>query len=475
MRAACSPRRAGNGCDRRAPDDVLCSLPPSGQADRGDKITLTMAYGQFTKRRGIARRVPDAHERARHVRHDRLVLTTCTPLFAPPSGSSSPPRSERQLHAARRSSSPRRRRSRHCEAAARVVSGRLGRERRQRTVRCGSPTASAGAWRPRRTSTRARSASRPAPGRAGRRSGHVRPGNRSGIACDWWANAERDFDLARDLGLTALRLTVDWARVEPRDRPLRRARARPLPGDGAWRCASAGSSRWSRSTTSTIRCGSRTWAGSPTRGRWRSSCASPAHVVEALGDVCRSGSRSTSQTSTRPSDTCRATSRPAAAATRWRAMRVQANMARAHARGVRADPRAGPGRVRVAGRSTCSRSSRTGPAHARGSLGRPLSDRMFNAPFLELVARRPHAGAAGAAHRRAGDEGRVRLRRHQPLRAPARRASRCASGARPSTRSRRPPPTRGAATRAPRRSSASPGRRASPRSWSGSPSSASRS
>ena len=41
-------------------------------------------------------------------------------------------------------------------------------------------------------------------------------GNRSGIACDWWENAERDFDLARELGLTALRMTVDWARVEPR-------------------------------------------------------------------------------------------------------------------------------------------------------------------------------------------------------------------------------------------------------------------
>ena len=45
--------------------------------------------------------------------------------------------------------------------------------------------------------------------------GHVRAGNRSGIACDWWESAERDFDLARDLGLNALRMTVDWARVEP--------------------------------------------------------------------------------------------------------------------------------------------------------------------------------------------------------------------------------------------------------------------
>ena len=45
--------------------------------------------------------------------------------------------------------------------------------------------------------------------------GHVRAGNRSGVACDWWSNAERDFDLARELGLNQLRLSVDWARVEP--------------------------------------------------------------------------------------------------------------------------------------------------------------------------------------------------------------------------------------------------------------------
>jgi beta-glucosidase len=46
--------------------------------------------------------------------------------------------------------------------------------------------------------------------------GHVRAGNRSGIACDWWANAERDFDLARSLGLGSLRMSVDWSRIEPR-------------------------------------------------------------------------------------------------------------------------------------------------------------------------------------------------------------------------------------------------------------------
>jgi beta-glucosidase len=46
--------------------------------------------------------------------------------------------------------------------------------------------------------------------------GHVRAGNRSGIACDWWAHAERDFDLARELGIRALRMSIEWSRIEPR-------------------------------------------------------------------------------------------------------------------------------------------------------------------------------------------------------------------------------------------------------------------
>ncbi len=46
--------------------------------------------------------------------------------------------------------------------------------------------------------------------------GKIRSGDRSGDACDWWRNAERDFDLACDLGLNALRLSVEWSRLEPR-------------------------------------------------------------------------------------------------------------------------------------------------------------------------------------------------------------------------------------------------------------------
>ena len=47
------------------------------------------------------------------------------------------------------------------------------------------------------------------------RSGRIKSGDRSGHACDWWNNAERDFDLAQGLGLKALRLSVEWSRIEP--------------------------------------------------------------------------------------------------------------------------------------------------------------------------------------------------------------------------------------------------------------------
>ena len=45
--------------------------------------------------------------------------------------------------------------------------------------------------------------------------GRIRSGDRSGPACDWWNNAERDFDLAQEIGINALRLSVEWSRIEP--------------------------------------------------------------------------------------------------------------------------------------------------------------------------------------------------------------------------------------------------------------------
>ena len=46
--------------------------------------------------------------------------------------------------------------------------------------------------------------------------GRIKQGHRSGLACDWWENAEADFDRAAAMDLNALRLSVEWSRIEPR-------------------------------------------------------------------------------------------------------------------------------------------------------------------------------------------------------------------------------------------------------------------
>jgi len=46
--------------------------------------------------------------------------------------------------------------------------------------------------------------------------GHIKKGHTSGLACNWWENAEADFDRAAGMGLNALRLSVEWSRIEPR-------------------------------------------------------------------------------------------------------------------------------------------------------------------------------------------------------------------------------------------------------------------
>ncbi len=45
--------------------------------------------------------------------------------------------------------------------------------------------------------------------------GHIKTGEACGRACDWWENAERDFDLAARMRLNALRLSLEWSRIEP--------------------------------------------------------------------------------------------------------------------------------------------------------------------------------------------------------------------------------------------------------------------
>jgi beta-glucosidase len=45
--------------------------------------------------------------------------------------------------------------------------------------------------------------------------GRIKSKDCVGLACDWWRNAEQDFDLAQSLGVNALRLSVEWSRIEP--------------------------------------------------------------------------------------------------------------------------------------------------------------------------------------------------------------------------------------------------------------------
>lgn len=45
--------------------------------------------------------------------------------------------------------------------------------------------------------------------------GHIKRGHTSGLACNWWENAEADFDRAAAMGLNAMRLSIEWSRIEP--------------------------------------------------------------------------------------------------------------------------------------------------------------------------------------------------------------------------------------------------------------------
>jgi len=45
--------------------------------------------------------------------------------------------------------------------------------------------------------------------------GHILTGEPSGIADNWWENAERDFNLAEQMENNALRLSLEWSRIEP--------------------------------------------------------------------------------------------------------------------------------------------------------------------------------------------------------------------------------------------------------------------
>jgi beta-glucosidase len=42
-------------------------------------------------------------------------------------------------------------------------------------------------------------------------------GDQSGLACDWWRNAEIDFNLMAEMGHNTHRLSVEWSRIEPQE------------------------------------------------------------------------------------------------------------------------------------------------------------------------------------------------------------------------------------------------------------------
>ncbi|HWR16866.1 MAG TPA: family 1 glycosylhydrolase [Terriglobales bacterium] len=47
------------------------------------------------------------------------------------------------------------------------------------------------------------------------RTGRIRSGHSSRNGCEWWREASRDLTLCRELGLKAIRISVDWGRLEP--------------------------------------------------------------------------------------------------------------------------------------------------------------------------------------------------------------------------------------------------------------------
>lgn len=50
---------------------------------------------------------------------------------------------------------------------------------------------------------------------AEQRGGFIHRNQQSGLACDWWRNAERDFERMVELNHNAHRLSIEWSRVQP--------------------------------------------------------------------------------------------------------------------------------------------------------------------------------------------------------------------------------------------------------------------
>lgn len=117
--------------------------------------------------------------------------------------------------------------------------------------------------------------------------GHIRNGDKSTIACDWWKGERycQDFDLARSLEQNAHRLSVEWSRIEPRE--------------GEWNAEAIGyyrrvltalQERGMKPLVTLHHFSNPCWLAQ--RGAWETEAVVPlferfvARVVQELGDLC---------------------------------------------------------------------------------------------------------------------------------------------------------------------------------------------
>jgi beta-glucosidase len=214
--------------------------------------------------------------------------------------------------------------------------------------------------------------------------GHVRAGNRSGIACDWWEHAESDFDRARELHLNALRLSVDWARVEPAlgrfdDRAL--ARYRDL--------VTGLRDRGLEPMVCLHHFDQPVWLED--MGGFEHPHAVELFerfaraVVEALGDVCREWLTFNEPNVYSTVGYVLGDFPPGRRGDTRAALRVQRNMARAHARAYELIHEAVSG-ASVSWAQHLITFVPDRPGHRGDRWAARLSDAMFNRPFLEVVA-----------------------------------------------------------------------------------------
>jgi beta-glucosidase len=213
--------------------------------------------------------------------------------------------------------------------------------------------------------------------------GHIRAGNRSRDACGWWGNAERDFDLAHDMGLNALRMTVDWARVEPEMGRFDEAAL------GRYRDMVVALRERGIEPMVTLH-----HFDHPVWFEDLGGFASPQSIalfdrfarraVEALGDVCSEWVTFNEPNVYATSGYVLGDFPPGRRGDTLGAIRVQANMARAHARTYALIHERVP-RAFVSFVQHVMTFAPYRPDHVGDRWTTGLSDRMFNTPFFELA------------------------------------------------------------------------------------------